>query len=124
MPLRMILDSGAVEPCDVVLVGARNLDPPETEFVAASGIHTGEDAVNSALGGADGVYVALDVDVFDPEDVGSFMPEPGGLRVDAVEAVFTRIASEATVLGAGISGSAPEQRNVEPLTRLCRALGL
>jgi arginase family enzyme len=27
-PLRMLLDSGAVEPHDVALVGARNLDPP------------------------------------------------------------------------------------------------
>src|SRR5919197_285211 len=39
MPLRMIIDSGAVHPHDVALVGARNLDPPEEEFIAQSGIH-------------------------------------------------------------------------------------
>ena len=33
MPLRMLLDSGAVEAQDVALVGARNLDPPEREFI-------------------------------------------------------------------------------------------
>src|SRR5512135_1301095 len=36
MPLRMIIDRGAVEPANVVLWGARNLDPPEVEFIAAA----------------------------------------------------------------------------------------
>src|SRR5690242_4989752 len=51
MPLRMILDSGAVAPDDVALVGARALDPPEEEFIAASGLHAGDDAVARALDG-------------------------------------------------------------------------
>ena len=33
MPLRMLIDGGAVSAEDVVLVGARNLDPPEEEFI-------------------------------------------------------------------------------------------
>jgi arginase family enzyme len=33
-PLRMLIDSGAVSPEDVALVGARNLDPPEEEFTS------------------------------------------------------------------------------------------
>jgi len=33
MPLRRLIDSGAVEADDVVLIGARNLDPPEVEFI-------------------------------------------------------------------------------------------
>ncbi len=37
MPLRMILDSGAVAPEDTILLGARNLDPPELEFISADG---------------------------------------------------------------------------------------
>ena len=39
MPLRMLIDGGAIEPHDVALIGARNLDPPEVEFIAAAGIH-------------------------------------------------------------------------------------
>ena len=124
MPLRMVLDSGAVAPGDVALVGARDLDPPEEEFIAASGLHTGEGAVERALDGAGCVYVALDVDSLDAGEVASFMPEPGGLSVDEVEALFESVAREATVLGAGISGAVPDERNVEPLVRLCRALGL
>src|SRR5205823_2052649 len=40
MPLRMLIDGGAVQPEDVALVGARNLDPPEQEFIAARGVRT------------------------------------------------------------------------------------
>src|SRR5207248_2187719 len=36
MPLRMLLDSGAVRIEDTALIGARNLDPPEREFIAGS----------------------------------------------------------------------------------------
>jgi arginase family enzyme len=38
MPLRMLIDGGAIEAPDVALVGARNLDPPEVDFIAMSGI--------------------------------------------------------------------------------------
>jgi arginase family enzyme len=125
MPLRMLIDSGAVAADNVALVGARNLDPPEEEFIAASGLHEGaSDAIAAALDGLDCVYVALDCDVFDAGDISSFMPEPGGLTVAEVEVMLTEIAARHTVIGAGISGLAPEERNVEPLSRLCAALGL
>ncbi|MBA3366490.1 MAG: arginase family protein, partial [Actinobacteria bacterium] len=81
MPLRMLIDGGTVQAEDVALVGARALDPPEVDYIAASGIHTGEHALENALSGAEGAYVALDCDVLDPADVAPFMPEPGGLRL-------------------------------------------
>ncbi len=125
MPLRMLIDSGAVAAENVALVGARNLDPPEEEFIAASGLHQGgADAIARALDGLDCVYVALDGDVFDPGEIASFMPEPGGLTVDEVEPMLRDIAARHTVIGAGLSALAPEERNVEPLSRLCAALGL
>jgi arginase len=124
MPLRMLLDAGAVAPTDVALVGARNLDPPEEEFIAASGLHTGEGAVERALDGAGCVYVALDVDSLDADEVVSFMPEPGGLPVAEVERLFAAVARDATVLGAGITAALPDERNVAPLTRLLSALGV
>jgi arginase len=124
MPLRMLVDSEAVAPGDVALIGARNLDPPEEEFIAASGIHQGPEAVERAFEGLDNVYVALDCDVFDPAEVSSFMPEPGGMTVAEVEELFRDVAASRTVIGMGISGLAPDERNVEPLARLCAALGL
>ena len=124
MPLRMILDAGTVRPGDVALVGARNLDPPEVEFVAEAGIATGADAVARALEGVDCVYVALDCDVFESREIASFMPEPGGLRVEEVEALFRDVHARGAVVGAGLSGLAPDPANVPSLERLCAALGL
>ena len=124
MPLRMLIDSGAVDAGDVCLIGARDLDPPEEEFIAAAGIRLDEDGIEGALAGADGVYVALDCDSLEEDEVASFMPEPDGLHVDDVERLFRDLALAAPVLGVGLSGLVPEQRNLEPLTRLLGALGL
>jgi arginase family enzyme len=124
MPLRMLLDSGAIEARDVALVGARDLDPPEREFIRASGIQTGKHAVERALGDVDGVYVAIDADGLDAREVASFMPVPGGLAVSEAEEVLRGVTLNATLVGAGLTGFLLEPRNVEPAGRLCAALGL
>ena len=122
MPLRMAIDSGAVDPQDVALVGARSLDPPEEEFIASAGIH--RDDVDAALEGADAVYVALDGDVLRPGELSVFMPEPGGPTLDEVEALLQRVAAKARLAGIGVTGLRPDPKNVEPVTRLLAALGL
>ncbi|AXB44579.1 arginase family protein [Amycolatopsis albispora] len=68
MPLRRVLDQG-VGP--VWLVGARDLDPPEAEFLAAT------DSVQRAEIGEltvpDGpIYLHIDLDVLDPAEVPGF----------------------------------------------------
>jgi arginase len=124
MPLRMLIDAGTVEATNVALVGARNLDPPEEEFIAESGVHTGEGAIERALADCSCVYVALDVDALDPAEYDPFMPEPSGLSVDEVAQLFARLCEEKTVIGLGITGSTPEPENVPKLHRLAAALGL
>jgi arginase len=124
MPLRMLIDSGAVAPDDVVHIGARDLDPPEAEFIAASGMHTGAGHVERALAGTEGAYVAFDADSVDPSELDVFMPEPGGLRLQEVEIVFHDVAERVPVLGLGFTGLRWSERNVEPLTRIAGALGL
>ncbi|TML56758.1 MAG: arginase family protein, partial [Actinobacteria bacterium] len=124
MPLRMILDAGTVRPHDVALVGARNLDPSEVEFIAEAGIATGDDAVERALADVDCVYVALDCDVFEPGEVASFMPEPAGLGVEDAAALFGEVRRRGAVVGAGLSGLTPDPASLAPLERLCTALGL
>jgi arginase len=125
MPLRMLLDSGTVHPADVALVGARSLDPPEKEFLAACGLHTGEDEVAAALDGLDAVYVAFDADVLDPrEQVVSHMPEPGGLTLPEARAILQEVAGATPVVGAGLTGLAPDPGNARPLAGLVSALGL
>jgi arginase family enzyme len=120
MPLRMIIDGGAVDATDVALVGARNLDPPEIDYVAAAGIHSDPAAV---LDQVDGVYVAIDADVLEPGELAVYMPEPGGPSLLELEEQLARIRERGTVLGAGISGLAADAE-VEKLERLTAALGL
>jgi arginase len=124
MPLRMILQAGVAREEDVALVGARNLDPPEEEFLAASALHTGEWAVDRAVSGGDAVYVALDGDAIDAGDVTSFMPEPGGLTLPEAVQLLWKVRQLCDVAGAGFTGFLDEERNVGPLTQLAAALGL
>jgi arginase family enzyme len=121
MPLRISIDSGAVAATDVALLGARNLDPPEVEFIARAGIHDNADAV---LANVDCVYVALDVDVFEPSQLSVFMPEPAGPTLADVERQLMHIRDSGTVVGAGLTGLAPDPQNAEKLERLTTALGL
>jgi arginase family enzyme len=120
MPLRMLIDGGAIDPRDVALIGARNLDPPEVEFIASSGI---QDSAAAVLERVDCVYVALDCDVFEPSELASFMPEPGGPTVAEVEKLLCGVRDRGAVVGAGLTGLAPDPANVEKLERLCTALG-
>jgi arginase len=124
MPLRMLLDSGALRPDDVALIGARNLDPPEEDFIASIGLGLGPQAVDGALADTAGMYIALDFDAFAEDEVASWMPEPGGLTVEEVEALLRSAREQKPVLGAGFSGLLRRDENLEPVSRLTAALGL
>jgi arginase len=120
MPLRMLLDDEVVGPENVALVGARSLDPPEVEYLRATGI---DDDVARALDGVDAVYVALDVDVLDPEALDSFVPEPRGPGVDELAATLRIIPERATLVGAGVTGLVPTSDRAI-VVRLLAELGL
>jgi arginase len=104
MPLRMAIDEGSVRADDVALVGARDLDPPEQDFLAAHGI---DDDLGRALDGTTAAYVALDVDVLAPGAVPCFVPVPGGPDVADVERVLLEVASRTRVAGLGLTGLLP-----------------
>ena len=123
MPLRMLLDDGAVRPEHVALVGARNLDPPEVEYIERAGID-GEDASSAALEGADAVYVALDCDVLEPGELAVFMPEPDGPRSPRSRGCCVAVAARTRVAGLGLTGLVRDAANVPTLARLAAALGL
>jgi arginase len=122
MPLRMLVDSGAVDLARVALVGARNLDPPEEEFVAETGLLLGAAGAEAAVAESDAVYVALDVDVLDPGQASPFMPEPAGATVDEIEALLVSVGERAPLVGAGFTGLVPDERNVPVLERFLAAL--
>jgi arginase len=120
MPLRKLLDRGTIDAADVVLWGARNLDPPEEEFIAAAGI--GDDPA-PLLERAGAVYVALDCDVLAPDELAVFMPEPGGPTLADVEQLLTEVRESGKLVGVGFTGLAPDPTNVEKVERLAAALG-
>jgi arginase family enzyme len=115
MPLRMLIDAGDVEAADVTLLGARNLDPPEEAFIEAAGIKLEFGEL------AEVVYVALDCDVAEPQQLDVFMPEPDGMPVAELEALLAGIRRP---IGAGFTGAVSSPRNEEALARLGHALGL
>ena len=122
-PLRTLIDAGAVGAEDVALVGARNLDPPEEDFIAANGIGVGPGAVPRAVADTEGVYVALDFDSLDAGEVAPFMPEPDGLRLAEVESLFETVREEKPILGAGFTAMLPDEANLPAVARLGIALG-
>jgi arginase len=120
MPLRMLLDDGVVRHADVALVGARNLDPPESEFMARTGI---DDSLERALEDVDAAYVALDLDVLDPAEADVFFAEPDGPRIDELEAILHETSARARVAGMGVTGFHTSERNVAVVARLLGAAG-
>jgi arginase len=125
MPLRMLLDSGTVDVGDTLLLGARNLDRPEEEFIAASGLATSEESLESVLAAAGGVYVAFDADVLEPNgEVAMHIPEPGGPTVAQALGMLERVAAGAPVVGAGFTGLKAAPENAAVLARLSTALSL
>lgn len=115
MPLRMLVDGGDVAATDVTLLGVRNLDPPEVEFITRAG-------VRRELGPLpEHVYVAVDCDALEPGELDVFMPEPGGYALDELEQLLATLPSPA---GAGLTGLVPSARNEALLPRLGHALGL
>ncbi len=110
MPLRMAIDEGSVRTGDVALVGARDLDPPEQDYVSARGI---DDDLGRALDGVVGAYIALDVDVLEPGLVSCFMPFPGGPSIEEVESTLRDVAARTRVVGMGLTGLRPD---AEPVT--------
>jgi arginase len=115
MPLRLLIDGGDVLAEDVILLGARNLDPPEQDFLEETGIRRELGAL------PDAVYVALDLDVLRPGELDVFMPEPGGFSLDALEHLLARIPRP---VGAGFTGLVASARNDAALARLGHALAL
>jgi arginase len=120
MPFRMLLDGGVVAPEDAALVGARNLDPPESAFVAQTGI---DDSLDRALAGVDAAYVALDLDVLDPSEVDVLIPEPGGPSPGEIEELLQDIAGRTAIAGMGVTGFLATDRNALLAARMLAAAG-
>jgi arginase len=97
----------------VILIGVRDLDAPESEFVAAQKIKrfSSEDALGVLEylrnGGFSSVYVHLDFDAFDPSEIDfTRFPTPGGLSIQTVVNLLERLR-EFNVIGCALTECGP-----------------
>ncbi len=114
MPLAMISGRGWQDLCaadglkpladqDIVLVGARDLDPLETELLAASGVRQ---VTLAELPDIDGpVHLHFDTDLVTAAECAAFnYPVAGGPSAAEIKAVFGRMAVQADVRAVSVSG--------------------
>lgn len=114
MVLRSIIDAGIIAPDDVLLVGARDLDPAEEHAVEQLGIpmiamaDVGAAVAERAAAGAVGVYIHVDLDVIDPaEFAGVGFPTPFGATISELVAAIGAARSALPLVGAGVTEFAP-----------------
>ncbi|GAB4107186.1 arginase family protein [Micromonospora taraxaci] len=143
MPLRLLLDAaadgalpapGCLTPGQVALVGVRDLDPAEVEYVHQHDLTVVDCATLGAQptrlaelpppGAA--VYVHLDLDVLDPSALPAVaVPTPGGLTAAALARSLTAVRAHHQVVGVGITEYVPQlEHDQRVLGDVLDALGL
>jgi arginase len=143
MALRAVLGEGepslrggaAIEASRAVLVGVRDLDHGEEEYVESAGIRVvyAEDLVAAdslaeavAATGAEAVYVHIDLDVLDPAEItGVNMAAPFGARTVELAAAIRALRERVPLVGASIAGFAPssEDSAVDDMGAILRLVG-
>lgn len=119
MVLRSIVDAGIVAPADVILVGVRDLDDAEAEFIAADGLRrvapsdVGMAVAERAAAARDDeaepvLYAHVDLDVLDPGVFGGVgFAVPFGLTLAELTSAITDARNVLELVGAGVAGYAP-----------------
>ncbi len=142
MVLRTLLGDGpaqlvprtALAPGLVILAGTRAFEPAEDEYVAAhqlvtipAGLVSGETLIAAVeASGATSVYLHIDLDVLDPEDMqGIGFPEPFGVRAGALVEAVAAVLARYPLAGAGITEFAPASpaEAVDDLPTILRLVG-
>lgn len=129
-----LLPARPLKPANVILVGARELDPPEDAYLAESGIPLLDAADVTAkkllaavkATGATRVYIHVDLDVLDPAEFeGLDSPVPFGLEASALVELIREVKAKYEFVGGGITEFAPtspEQAN-QDLPTILRIIG-
>ena len=98
----------------VILIGARDLDAPESEFVVSKNIKrfSSEDALgvleHLRNGGFSSLYIHLDFDAFDPSEIDfTRFPTPDGLSIQTVVNLLEKLRSEFKVIGCALTECGP-----------------
>lgn len=104
----------AIDPANIVVVGARDLDPGEHQLMVEAGVtvysmsvvdryglrRTMERAIEIAGAGTDGIHASFDLDVMDPTIApGVGTPIPGGLTVREGHLAMELLAQSGKLVG-------------------------
>jgi arginase family enzyme len=130
--LRRALEVSGIAPENVVIVGGRDYDPEEIEFIDRNGILLvgARQLINDQagalrkiadrLGGGD-VHVSFDIDVLDPAFApGTEIPSAGGLSTRQALEVLHAVAESAKLVGLDIVELSPpfDNGNISSLAAL------
>jgi agmatinase len=124
LPMRRVIESGAVRGEKFLQIGLRGYwpEPPELLWMAEQGMRCYEmaeigrrglvevltEAMAIAVDGTDGVYLSVDIDVVDPGSApGTGTPEPGGFTPRELLDAVRRIGREVPLVGFEIVEVAP-----------------
>jgi len=109
--------SSALKPSQIILAGTRSLDAEESAFVSDNNIRTlsvteiaHAEAVISAITatGASRVYLHVDLDVLDPDELGGINdPVPFGVTSAVLLRAISAITEKFDLAGAGVTSFAP-----------------
>jgi arginase family enzyme len=108
-------DSGLTEdrldPAQVILCGARDLDEEESALLEDAGVRNVRPSQLADMLDGEDVYVHLDLDVLDPSVLPAQFPADGGLSDAGLRTLLGEVADVATLLGVEITAfEAPSDR--------------
>ena len=119
MVLRALIDEGVVDAADVLLLGVRDLDDAEAEFIDSRAMRrVSADEVGAAVaeraaaaheaGHEPVLYVHVDLDVLDPAVfTGVGFPAPFGLDLSSLTQAVSDARAALALAGAGLTEYAP-----------------
>lgn len=121
-----------LQPSQVVMVGQRDLDEPEQEYIEKHKIkvisvdEVRTDAALAADGirsiGSDNLYIHIDLDVLDYGEFPYVMvPAPGGLKTEELSGLLTRLKQGFNIVGLSLlEYTSSEEAKIEILSDIIK----